>query len=118
VIAILNQAALGGPLNAVDPAATAQLVLAANIASAAIMQHSPIHNNVERGAYSFYFDFNAYTAVSPHWFHVEAAVAGELVRFMPLTFMQPDNLAHIIGPNECAYVLLTMRRDSLGIRAL
>lgn len=118
VIAILNQAAPGGPLNAVDPGAVDRVVAAANAVSGSIMPHSPIHNNVQRGAYSFYIDYEAYRVSSPHWFHIEAAVPGQLVRFMPLTFTQPATLLHTIAANECTYVSLKMRRDSLQTYAI
>jgi hypothetical protein len=111
VIAILDQTALGGQINVVGANAVNRLVTAANNVSEAIMPHSPIHNNVQRGSYSFYFDYNEYLQTSPHWFHIEAALPG-LVSFIPLTFQQPPTIDHVIYPNEFTYVSLTMKRDT------
>lgn len=100
VIAILDQAGLGVPGNAVDPRGVDRLVSAANSVSKSIMPHSPIHNNVQRGSYSFYIDYYAYVSTSPHWFHAEASLPGQLINFFPLTFTQPPELQHTINPNE------------------
>ena len=111
ILAILDQQRLGVPGNAVDPRGTANLVAAANAVSGAILSHSPIQNNVQQGSYSFYLDYNAYLTTSPHWFHVDAMLAGQIISFLPLTFTQPPELAHAIRPNEFTYVDLTMKRD-------
>jgi hypothetical protein len=111
VIVLIDQKALGGPSNVVNPDFVDRLVTAANNVSDCIMPHSPIQNNVQQGSYSFYFDYNEYLSTSPHWFHIEAALPG-LVSFIPLTFEQPDNLEHTLYPNEFTYVALTMKRDT------
>jgi hypothetical protein len=112
VIVVLDQTALGGPNNVVDPNAVNRLIAATNNVSESIMPHSPIQNNVEQGSYSFYFDYNAYLESSPHWFHIEAALPGSLVSFIPMTFTQPANINHTLYPNEFTYVSLTMKRDT------
>jgi hypothetical protein len=111
VIVVLDQAALGGPNNVVDPNAVNRRITATNNVSESIMPHSPIQNNVEQGSYSFYFDYNKYLESSPHWFHVEAALPG-LVSFIPMTFTQPANIDHTLYPNEFTYVSLSMKRDT------
>jgi hypothetical protein len=112
VITFLDQQALGSADNAVDPQAAAQVVAASNSVSSSIMPHSPIQNNVQRASYSFYIDYNEYLNSSPHWFHIQAALAGQLVNFLPLTFTQPPELDHAITPNEFTYISLTMKRDT------
>ena len=117
VIVVIDQTALGGPNNVADPNAVGRLITATNNVSDAIMPHSPFQNNVQRASYSFYFDYNEYLKTSPHWFHVEAMLPG-LVSFIPLTFMQPPNIAHTLYPNEFTYVSLTMKRDTSQTYAL
>jgi hypothetical protein len=114
LIAILNQSQLGAAANATgsNPGAAAAHVAAANAVSSAIIAHSPIQNDVERGSYSFYIDYDTYVETSPHVFHGEAALPTQLVAFLPLTFTQPESLPHAIAPNECTYVSLTMKRDA------
>lgn len=111
VIAVLDQNALGGPNNVVNPNAVARLITATNNVSEAIMPHSPIQNNVQRASYSFYIDYDAYLQSSPHWFHIEAALPG-LVSFIPMTFTQRPQLPHTLYPNEFTYLSLTMKRDT------
>lgn len=114
LIAILDQGQLGAVTNAtaLNPAAAAARVAAANAVSSAIIAHSPIQNDVETGSYSFYVDYDRYLSSSPHWFHCEAALPTQLVSFLPLTFTQPATMLHAIAPNECTYVALAMKRDA------
>jgi hypothetical protein len=114
LIAILNQSQLGAAANAaaLNPAAAAAHVAAANAVSSAIIAHSPIQNDDECGSYSFYVDYDTYLRTSPHVFHAEAALPTQLVSFLPLTFTQPVTLPRAIAPNECTYVGLTMKRDA------
>ncbi|HEX3463255.1 MAG TPA: hypothetical protein VHS78_04265 [Candidatus Elarobacter sp.] len=93
-----------------EGASALSVLNAANAVSPAILPHSPIHNDANRGAYSFYMDYDEYLNSSPHWFHVEAAVPTQLLSFVPLTFTQPANLQHAIGENEFTYARLTMSR--------
>jgi len=112
LIAFLDQMELGVASNAVDPGGVAQRVSAANNVSAAIVNHSPIQNNVEKASYSFYLDYDEYLKTSPHWFHVEAATPSQNVVFDPVTFTQPDAVPHALSPNEFTYVGLTMKRNT------
>ncbi len=108
VIAFLDATAPG----ATDPTAIAARVTAANNVSASIVNHSPIQNNVEKGSYSFYIDYDAYVATPSHLFHIEAATPSTLVLFKPVQFTQPANLPHALSPNEFTYVDLTLQRDT------
>ncbi len=112
VITILDQERLGSAANAVDPAAVANVVSAANAVSSAILPHSPIQNTVQEGSYSFYVDYDGYLQTSPHWFHIEAAISAQVVGIVPLTFTQPASLVHALAPNEFTYVSLAMARDA------
>lgn len=118
VILILNQSTLGGPGNVNDPAFVNRVIQSANDVSESIMPHSPIQNDVQKGSYSFYFDYNEYVLSSPHWYYVQAALPGQLVSFIPLLFTQPPELPHTIWPNEFTYVSLAMKRDNLGTYAI
>ena len=118
VITILDQDVLGTASNTVNPAMVERLVRSANNVSSAILPHSPIHNNVERGSYSFYFDYYKYIDSSPHWFSVEASLPTELISYVPLIFTQPPELAHTIFPNEFTYLKMTMKRDTISTYAV
>ena len=112
VIAFLNQSQLGAVSNADGGGDTVALAAAVNAVSNSIMPHSPIQNNVERASYSFYVDYDTYTTTSPHWFHVEATLPGQLIAFQSLTFTQPEELTHTVSPNEFTYLALTMKRQT------
>jgi hypothetical protein len=112
VIVLLDQQELGVQSNVVDPQAVARLASATNAVSQAILPHSPIQNDAQRGSYAFYVDYDEYIKTSPHWFHVEAALPTDVVGFVPLTFTQPASLPHAIVPNQVTYVSLVMQRDA------
>ena len=114
MIAILDKDQLGDPQNA-TAAETAAARAAAMHAVSPCVLGSPIQNDVQRGSYAFYLNYDKYVATSPHWFHIEVSSLGEDVtryRYIPLTFTQPTSLAHTIAPNECTYVTMSLERQS------
>jgi hypothetical protein len=117
VIVIVDGTAPDDPSKAPDAATVDQIITSVNNVSNSVMPHSPLQNNVQKGSYSFYFDYYAYIESSPHRFHIEAVLPG-LVTFIPLTFTQPANLTHTIYPNEFTYVSLSMKRDTSGAYAV
>jgi len=112
LIAIMDASKLTDPSHASASTvqAAADALDASNSVSAAIIAHSPIHNDVAVGSYSFYIDYDTYVTTSPHFFHAEAAVPSQWIGFVPLTFTQPPTLTHAIAPNEVTYLRLTMSR--------
>lgn len=112
VIMVIDQTQLGAATNVVDPQRAARVVTATNAVSPAILPHSPIQNDAQRGSYSFYIDYDQYVKTSPHWFDITALLSTDLVAFKRLTFTQPSSLPHAISPNEFTYVSLTMHRDA------
>lgn len=112
VIAFLDKTQVDDAQNGASNGQVSCAVAAANAVSKALMPYSPIQNNVQRGSYSFFIDYDEYLKTSPHWFHIEATSSTELVQYKALDFTQPPTLTHAISPNEFTYVTLTMSRDA------
>jgi hypothetical protein len=118
IIAVLDQQALGDPANAtlLSGAAATARATAMQSAGKAVLRHSPIHNNVQVGSYTFYFNFAAYFASSPHWFDVEFGQSSAMGRndypYAAMLFTQPTDLEHTIAPNETTYIHMSIGRAS------
>lgn len=85
--------------------------------SDAIEPHSPIHNTVERGSYSFYLNWPKYRTVN-HLVHIEATSATPLISYKPVDYKPSADVAKMIQPNEFTYVVIKMDRDAYGAYAL
>ncbi len=115
MIAILDQTTLGGASAAPMVADPGAFVAAATAASPSLIR-APLQNDQQPGSYTFYINYAAYAAVSPHWFQIDinnnALLGQHKYPYEPFVFTQPPNLTHTIAPNECTYVKISLGRAS------
>jgi hypothetical protein len=115
MIAFLDSSAVSDPAN---PLADAQEAKAAtNAVSSAINDHSPIHNNVQLGSYSFYINWPKWEPVN-HLLHIEAHSPGARIGYKPIDYQIPPEIGKLVCPNEFTYVKLTLESDTEGAYAL
>lgn len=98
----------------VDPS---EAVAATNAVSPAINKHSPIHNDVQRGSYSFYVNWARWKDVD-HVIHVEAHSPSRRVRYRERDYPIPPEIGKLVRPNEFTYVRLRLERDTESAYAL
>lgn len=97
--------------------ADANLVASLAASSAAIIPHSPIHNDTQRGSYSFYLNWPKYAAVN-HLLHIEADSGSEYITYKAVDYTPSPAVQKMIAPNEFTYVLITIDRDAYATYAL
>jgi hypothetical protein len=83
-----------------------------------IEPRSPIHNDVQRGSYSFYVNTDAFNKVH-HRVTIDAHSPGSCVAYKPVFYeTDPASPLRLVRPNECTYVDVTVGRDPIGSYAL
>jgi hypothetical protein len=97
--------------------ASTNVVASLATSSQAIIPHSPIHNNVERGSYSFYLSWPKYSLVN-HLLHIEAQSGSPYITFKPVDYSPSASVAKMIQPNEFTYVIIKLDRDAYETYAL
>ncbi|MEO7201253.1 MAG: hypothetical protein ABIZ82_01520, partial [Candidatus Tumulicola sp.] len=104
-----------GFLDQTTAATNAVQALAAS--SGAILSHSPIHNSVERGSYSFYLNWPKYVTVN-HLVHIEAQSGSPFIAYKPVDYTPNADVQKMIRPNEFTYVAIKIDRDTYETYAL
>jgi hypothetical protein len=92
-------------------------IAALNTSSAAIIAHSPIQNNVERGSYSFYLNWPKYITIN-HLVHIEAQSGSPYIAYKAVDYTPSSDVQKMIQPNEFTYVKVKMDRDAYQTYAL
>ncbi len=114
VIAFWDEKELAGDPRAIvlgNPAMAQQVAEAMRSSSGAVNQHSPMHNDVQRSAYSFYLNFPKWSAAE-HAVYVEAHSESNVVDYVPVVLRPPHDLGRkLVQPNEFTYVKLTLTRE-------
>ena len=95
----------------------ASALVATNAASSAVNAHSPIHNDVQRGSYSFYLNWPRWKDVD-HLVHVEAHSPSRRITYRDLDYRIPPAIGKLILPNQFTYVNLRLDRDTETAYAL
>jgi hypothetical protein len=109
MIAFLDAAKVSDPT---DPLALPGEAVDATLSVAkAINDHSPIHNNVQRGSYSFYLNWPAWKDID-HVVHVEAHSPSPRIVYQELNYAIAPEIGKLIRPNEFTYVSLRLLRDA------
>jgi len=87
------------------------LISALSAVSGAILHRQPLHNNVQRGSYSFYVNTAKFDAIQTHVITVSASLSTDLVTYGPLNFTVDHTLVErMIFPNQFTYVDITLPR--------
>lgn len=99
--------------------ATVSTNLVASLAtsSKAIIAHSPIQNNVQKGSYSFYLNWPSYSVVD-HVLHIEAQSGSLYIEFKPVDYTPSADVEKMIQANEFTYVVVKLDRDAYETYAL
>lgn len=92
-------------------------VQALGASSAAIIAHSPIQNNSERGSYSFYLNWPKYKIVD-HVIHIEAQSGSPYIAYKAVDYKPSADVEKMIQPNEFTYVVIKIDRDAYQTYAL
>lgn len=101
-----------------DKATAASDVLKAlTTSSAAILPHSPIQNDVQRGSYSFYLNWPKYKMVE-HLLHIEAHAGSPYITYKAVDYQPGSGVEKMIQPNEFTYVSIKIDRDAYQTYAL
>jgi hypothetical protein len=79
--------------------------------------HSPIHNDVQRGSYSFYVNTDKFNTMH-HRITIQAAAPGDCVPYEPIDYERPREDDRMVLPNEFTYVDITIGRDPSAAYAL
>ncbi|GAC1575407.1 MAG: phospholipase [Candidatus Elarobacter sp.] len=77
--------------------------------------NEPIRNAVNPSSVSYYLNFDEYKKTAPHYYHIEAHSSSPLVEYRVIDYTGPTGNtddAHVVRPNECTYVDVTMDRLS------
>ncbi len=94
-----------------------EAIAATTSVSPAIIAHSPIHNDVQRGSYSFYVNWAKWKDIH-HMVHVEAHSPSRRVTYRELNYTIPPEIGRLVRPNEFTYVRLRLDRDTDSAYAL
>jgi len=97
--------------------ANANIVQALAMSSEAILPHSPIHNDVALGSYSFYLNWAKYRLVQ-HQVHIEPHSASQWITYKPVDYQPTAEVGKLINPNQFTYVKVKMNRDTDQVYAL
>jgi hypothetical protein len=91
-------------------------VIDATLKSAdAILDNSPIHNNVERGSYSFYINqpkWRGADGTRRHAVYIEALSDSPYIGYKPIVYQTTDADSMLVRPNEFTYIFVTLDRDT------
>lgn len=86
-------------------------------ASPAVNKHSPVHNDVQRGSYSFYLNWPKYHDIE-HRVHIEAHSSSPYIKYNTVDYTPSAETSKMIQPNEFTYVDVTMERDAFATFAV
>jgi hypothetical protein len=87
------------------------LVKALSAVSGAILPRQPIHNDVQRGSYSFYVNTATFDAIQTHAITISASTSTDYVTYGPLNYKVDHTLVErMIFPNQFTYVDIVLPR--------
>jgi hypothetical protein len=87
------------------------LVRALQAVSGAILSRQPIHNDVQRGSYSFYVNTQAFNGMPSHLITIEAHSGSGVVTYGPLNYrVDHTTVEKMVFANQFTYVDVTMPR--------
>lgn len=115
MIAFLDTARLTNAARPLDDRAAALAATAA--VSPAVLAHSPIHNDVQRGSYSFYLNWPSWENAD-HLVHVEAHSPSRRITYHDLDYRVSPEIGKLVLPNQVTYVRLRLDRDTENAYAL
>jgi hypothetical protein len=97
-------------------AATRQQVIDASLSSSdAILDHSPIHNDVAVGSYSFYLNYPKWCGPDGqrhHAVYIEAVSESQYIDYKATIYRPSVDINRLIQANQFTYVRVTLSRDS------
>lgn len=95
--------------------AVRESVITASLSSGkAILDNSPIHNNVARGSYSFYLNYPQWVGpggTRHHAIYIEAVSDSQYLEYRPTIYRPSVDINRLIQPNQFTYVNVTLNRD-------
>jgi hypothetical protein len=97
-----------------EEAAMRQAVITASLSSAdSILPHSPIHNNVALGSYSFYLNYPTWigNGTRHHAVYIEAVSDTPYILYRPTIYRPSQDIDRLIQPNQFTYVNVTLNRN-------
>ena len=99
-------------LDAEHPGPDKSILLAAlQAVSGAILSRQPIHNDVQRGSYSFYINEPAFNALKSHSISIEANTGGLAVAYRPLSYVVDHaTVEQMVFANQFTYIDIAMPR--------
>ncbi len=89
-------------------------VITASLSSSnAIMPHSPIHNTVAQGAYSFYLNYPTWVGDGNrhHAVYIEAVSDSQFILYRPTIYRPSIDINRLIQPNQFTYANITLNRN-------
>ena len=97
-------------------AAMRQQVIDASLSSSqAILDHSPIHNDVAVGSYSFYLNYPKWCGPDGqrhHAVYIEAVSESQYIDYRATIYRPSVDINRLIQPNQFTYVRVTLSRNS------
>jgi hypothetical protein len=99
-------------LDAEHPQADSNILVAAlQAVSDSILSRQPIHNDVQRGSYSFYVKEAAFNALASHMISIEAKSGSSAVAYGPLNYrVDHATVEQMVFANQFTYIDVTMPR--------
>lgn len=79
--------------------------------SPAVNAHSPIHNDVQRGSYSFYLNWPRWKDAD-HLVHIEAHSPSARITYRDVDYRIAPEIGKLILPNQFTYVRVRLERDT------
>jgi hypothetical protein len=104
------------PAETAAEVATRQQVINASVSSSdAILDHSPIHNDVATGSYSFYLNYPTWCGPDNqrhHAIYIEAVSESQYVAYKATIYRPSVDINRLIQANQFTYVRVTLSRNS------
>jgi len=96
-----------------EAAARRSIVAASLSSSDTILDHSPIHNNVAIGSYSFYVSYPKWVGdgTRHHAIYIEAVSDSRYIEYKPTIYRPSVDINRLIQPNQFTYVRVTLNRN-------
>ena len=96
-----------------EAAARRSIVAASLSSSDTILDHSPIHNNVAIGSYSFYVSYPKWVGdgTRHHAIYIEAVSDSQYIEYKPTIYRPSVDINRLIQPNQFTYVRVTLNRN-------
>jgi hypothetical protein len=102
------------PAETAAEAATRQAVINASLSSSdTILDHSPIHNDVAIGSYSFYVSYPKWVGdgTRHHAVYIEAVSDSQYIEYKPTIYRPSVDINRLIQPNQFTYARVTLNRN-------